>query len=93
MQAEFENCVVQIDVFDANTVARNVLIGGGSVDMPRIYQAPGRELYKQWIALTDTTPGSENDGVQGELLCFLVLPCGLASRRASHSPFVRDSVR
>jgi hypothetical protein len=26
-QAEFESCAVQFDVFDANTVMRNVLIG------------------------------------------------------------------
>ena len=26
-QAEFESCQVQLDVFDANTVMRNVLIG------------------------------------------------------------------
>eukprot|EP01006_Ploeotia_vitrea_P043964 TRINITY_DN66795_c5_g1_i1.p1 TRINITY_DN66795_c5_g1~~TRINITY_DN66795_c5_g1_i1.p1 ORF type:complete len:1371 (-),score=823.25 TRINITY_DN66795_c5_g1_i1:1409-5521(-) len=64
-QSEFENCKVQIDVFDANTIRRNVLIGATSVDLSYVFKQDRREVHKQWAVLTDTT--GEFEGVQGYL--------------------------
>lgn len=70
-QAEFESNIIQIDVFDANTIRRNVLIGSASVDLKRVYYEPGHEMYKKWVALVDKT--GETEGLQG----FLQFSCAV----------------
>jgi C2 domain len=74
-QKEFENGVVEFQVFDANTIRRDELIGGSAVDLQTVYAADHHELYKSWVALTDDS--GEHQGVQG-YLCFsaTVVPDG-----------------
>ena len=43
----------------------DALIGAFSVDLSYIYQLKNHELYRRWVALTDTT--DETEGIQGYL--------------------------
>ncbi len=54
-----------IDVYDANMIRRNVLIGSFEFDLLSIYYMEHHELFMQWVALTDVTDA--NEGVQGYL--------------------------
>jgi len=60
-----------IEVFDANKIRSNVLIGSFEFDLSRVYYEKHHELYKQWVALTDVT--GDNEGVQGYLQVTLVV--------------------
>ena len=44
-----------IDVFDANVIRKNVLIGSFEFDLTQVYYKKHHELYKQWVALMDVT--------------------------------------
>jgi hypothetical protein len=64
-----------VSVFDANTLQRDVEIGAYEFDIGSIYNMDGHELYRKWVALTDSS-GKEN-GVQGYLkLSITVLAPG-----------------
>ena len=62
---------LNISVFDANLVRKNVLIGSFEFDLTQVYYRKHHELYKQWIALTDIT--GDNEGVQGYLQVTIVV--------------------
>ena len=60
-----------IEVFDANVIRKNVLIGSFEFDLTQVYYKKHHELYKQWVALTDVT--GDNEGVQGYLQVTIVV--------------------
>jgi len=60
-----------IEVFDANLIRKNVLIGSFEFDLTQVYYKKHHELYKQWVALTDVT--GDNEGVQGYLQVTIVV--------------------
>lgn len=70
--AEVEQMKVSLQVFDANVMLRDVLIGGYEFDLSTIYSQKYHEFYRRWVALSDTSDDFE--GVQGYLrasLCVL----------------------
>lgn len=62
---EVESGKVTVEVFDANAIRRNVLIGSYEFDMGSIYYMEHHELFRQWVALSDLT--DKHEGVQGYL--------------------------
>eukprot|EP00485_Elphidium_margaritaceum_P004276 CAMPEP_0202695866 /NCGR_PEP_ID=MMETSP1385-20130828/9321_1 /ASSEMBLY_ACC=CAM_ASM_000861 /TAXON_ID=933848 /ORGANISM="Elphidium margaritaceum" /LENGTH=1764 /DNA_ID=CAMNT_0049351945 /DNA_START=35 /DNA_END=5329 /DNA_ORIENTATION=- len=60
-----------IEVFDANVIRKNVLIGSFEFDLTMVYYKQHHELYQQWVALTDVT--GDNEGVQGYLQVTIVV--------------------
>eukprot|EP01084_Bolivina_argentea_P309384 535139_1 len=60
-----------INVYDANTIMRNVLIGSYEFDLATVYFNTYHEIYKQWVGLFDIT--DQNEGVQGYLRVSLVV--------------------
>eukprot|EP01084_Bolivina_argentea_P085307 154172_1 len=60
-----------IEVYDANVIRKNVLIGSFEFDLTQVYYKKNHELYKQWVALTDVT--GDNEGVQGYLQVTIVV--------------------
>eukprot|EP00743_Colponemidia_sp_Colp-15_P008352 GILK01009071.1.p1 GENE.GILK01009071.1~~GILK01009071.1.p1 ORF type:complete len:1605 (-),score=326.59 GILK01009071.1:77-4891(-) len=59
-------------VYDANTLLRNDPIGSFEIDLAYIYQDfENHEMFRQWVALTDTT--DEREGSQGFLLISLAV--------------------
>lgn len=71
---EFKNCTsdeieggrIDIGVYDANTVMRDVEIGSFGYDMTSVYYREHHELYRQWVALSDHS-NEKNRGIQGYL--------------------------
>ena len=45
-EMEFDACTIKFEVFDANAIRRNVLIGCATVDLKQVYVADHHELYK-----------------------------------------------
>ena len=56
---------IDITVFDANTIRRNIEIGSYSFDVASVYEHANHEIYRQWVALTDST--GKYKGIQGYL--------------------------
>jgi hypothetical protein len=56
---------IRIAVLDANTFSRNVLIGAFDFDIARIYYSDNHEIFRSWVALTDTS--GTHQGIQGYL--------------------------
>eukprot|EP00727_Mastigamoeba_balamuthi_P006292 m51a1_g2283 putative C-tail anchored protein (1298) ;mRNA; r:389989-394502 len=69
-QEAFMRGTVRIDVFDANTMRRDVLIGSYTFDVASVYAEPSHEFYRRWTALADLTDAHE--GVQGYLKVSVV---------------------
>ena len=63
---DLEDTVINLSLYDHNSVAFNAFLGAFSVDAAYIYQMNGdHELYRSWVWLTDTTDATE--GVKGYL--------------------------
>lgn len=73
--AEFEACKITLEVYDANTVMRDVMIGAAQVDLTQVYYSPNHEMYKKWVGLMDVS--GEQQGPQGYLkFSAVVVPEG-----------------
>lgn len=65
-QNELEEAVIELSLFDYNSLATNSFIGKFTVDAAYIYQMNSdHELYRKWVILTDTTDSTE--GAKGYL--------------------------
>jgi len=62
---------IRINVMDACTIKRDVMIGSYEFDLAKVYFNPDHEIYKSWIALGDLT-NPDNEGVQGYLKLSVV---------------------
>lgn len=56
---------LQVSVLDANTFRKNVVIGTYEFDLSSVYFKQDHEVYKCWVALSDTS--SDSEGIQGYL--------------------------
>ncbi|KAJ4459234.1 putative Growth hormone-regulated TBC protein 1 [Paratrimastix pyriformis] len=60
---DFNHTQLVFDVYDANTVFRNELIGSYEFDLQRIHGNKGHEYHRQWIGITNfDKAGSEIQG-------------------------------
>lgn len=57
---------IKFDVFDANKITRNTLIGTFQMDVARVYFNTDHEFYRQWVALVDSRD-EDDQGIQGYL--------------------------
>lgn len=57
---------IKISVMDANSLQRDELIGAANFDTSYVYSQKDHEIYRKWVALTDSNC-SDNVGVQGYL--------------------------
>jgi len=76
-----------IQVFDADIISRNDLIGAFEFDLPWVYYREHHEAYNQWIALTNPEQNDEEedeeeeeekekegiDGIEGYLKCSITI--------------------
>eukprot|EP00736_Rhodelphis_marinus_P012214 Rmarinus@m.21902 len=62
---EMEAAKVNLTVNDANSIFKDVMIGAFELDATYIWNQKNHELYRKWVALTDTT--DEHEGIQGYL--------------------------
>ena len=63
---ELQQTVIEISLYDHNTLATNSFLGKFTVDAAFIYQMNSdHELYRKWVILSDTTDSTE--GVKGYL--------------------------
>eukprot|EP00027_Filamoeba_sp_ATCC50430_P012373 CAMPEP_0168566368 /NCGR_PEP_ID=MMETSP0413-20121227/14383_1 /TAXON_ID=136452 /ORGANISM="Filamoeba nolandi, Strain NC-AS-23-1" /LENGTH=1321 /DNA_ID=CAMNT_0008598385 /DNA_START=51 /DNA_END=4013 /DNA_ORIENTATION=- len=65
MAEEFFMSKINVTIFDANTIMRNVEIGSYEFDAASVYEFPKHEIYRKWVALTDSA--GEFKGIQGYL--------------------------
>ncbi len=63
---------IEVHVYDANTIARNELIGSYSFDANWLYHQPDHEIHKQWIGLSDNSQGDDSK-LKGYLQLSLVM--------------------
>jgi len=74
---EFFHDKITLKVMDANTILRDVEIGGYEFDASYIYEQKNHEIYRKWIALTykdEENAKIKTTGVQGYLklsICVL----------------------
>eukprot|EP00004_Rigifila_ramosa_P005707 TRINITY_DN16378_c0_g1_i1.p1 TRINITY_DN16378_c0_g1~~TRINITY_DN16378_c0_g1_i1.p1 ORF type:complete len:1467 (-),score=375.36 TRINITY_DN16378_c0_g1_i1:84-3968(-) len=78
---------ITVNVYDANTLGRNELIGNYEFGLGYIYRLKNHELFRQWIALTDTT--DKHEGCQG-FLKLSISVMGPGDEQVIHS---EDDVR
>lgn len=52
---QFMSGKIAVEVMDSNTVMRDTLIGAYEFGFADVYSQEGHELYKQWVALIDTS--------------------------------------
>ncbi|MES1912743.1 MAG: hypothetical protein MHM6MM_004968, partial [Cercozoa sp. M6MM] len=83
MQArEIDLAAVRINVRDSSTLRRDRMIGSYVIDVSQVYYRKHHELYRQWVALTDST--GKHDGIQGYLRCSVVV-LGPGDEQHTHS--------
>ncbi|MES1910298.1 MAG: hypothetical protein MHM6MM_002918, partial [Cercozoa sp. M6MM] len=63
--AELQQAKIKITTVDANTLMRDAQIGSFEFDVSSVYFKEGHEIYRQWVALSDTR--GKREGVQGYL--------------------------
>ncbi|KAJ5071996.1 c2 calcium-dependent membrane targeting [Anaeramoeba ignava] len=65
--SEFDHKKVLIQVFDSNTIRRNVLIGQYELDPSFVHGEPNHEIWHRWyLGPGDQPPTHENDGIDDE---------------------------
>lgn len=65
-EIQLEQTVIELSLYDHNSLATNTFLGKFTVDAAYIYQMNSdHELYRKWVILTDTTDATE--GVKGYL--------------------------
>ena len=60
----FDHFQLNVTVYDANTILRDVEIGSFELDLAYIYDLPNHELYRRWTGLSDSS--GKTSGVQVE---------------------------
>eukprot|EP01083_Nonionella_stella_P051226 136023_1 len=68
---ELQEGKIKIDVLDANTIRRNVLIGSYELDLTHVYFSKYHEIHRAWLALSDIT--DKHEGIQGYLRVSVVV--------------------
>jgi hypothetical protein len=72
-QSKLEDANISINVLDCssrfNSLVSNNVIGTFTMDLEKIYQYPGHELYRQWVPLFS----SSRSGLTGKLLITAIL--------------------
>ena len=64
---ELNRSVVEIRVYDMDTVTRNDLIGQYSIDLPHVYYEKDHELHRRWVTLSAPMWAREGTGLQFNL--------------------------
>tara|TARA_B110001452_G_scaffold244159_1_gene228027 strand:- start:505 stop:2118 length:1614 start_codon:yes stop_codon:yes gene_type:complete len=61
---ELNRSVVEVRVYDMDTLTRNDLIGQYSIDLPHIYYEKDHELHRRWVTLSAPMWAREGIGLQ-----------------------------
>eukprot|EP01119_Soliformovum_irregulare_P020127 TRINITY_DN648_c0_g1_i1.p1 TRINITY_DN648_c0_g1~~TRINITY_DN648_c0_g1_i1.p1 ORF type:complete len:1282 (+),score=464.21 TRINITY_DN648_c0_g1_i1:141-3986(+) len=71
---EFFAGKIRITVYDANTILRNVEIGSFELDTGYVHGLQGHEIYRRWVALSDSS--GKHNNIQGYLRmsCTVLAP-------------------
>ena len=51
-QEDLTRGVVDVQVYDVDSLSRNDLIGNFSIDLPHLYYSDNHEIYRKWVALS-----------------------------------------
>ncbi|MES1914224.1 MAG: hypothetical protein MHM6MM_006322, partial [Cercozoa sp. M6MM] len=84
---ELQQAKIKITTVDANTLLRDSEIGSFEFDVSSVYFQEGHEIYRQWVALSDTR--GKREGVQGYLRVSVTV-LGPEDEQISHDDEVFD---